>query len=324
MKTAGIIHFSFTNPSKHIIYFLPLLAILLSGCSLKSMALKTTADIMVDGISAFEEENDIQFAREAIPANLKLLEALYKGDEENYILAETISKTYFAYSFAILEQDYWDLKFKDPKLARHQKNRATNFYKRGRDYALRILEGKEGFKESLFGDLTLLEESLKKFEEDDVPALFWLAFNWAQFINLSKDKPAEVIHLARVKLLMNRVMELNDRFYFGSVHIFFGSFYASRPEMLGGNPKKGKEHFEKAIEISDGKFLLGKVFYAWFYAIQAQNIELYDRLLKEVLDASDVILPGQELITSISKRVAKRLSAQREEYFDIEGDDDDE
>ena len=85
--------------------------------------------------------------------------------------------------------------------------------------------------------------------------------------------------------------------------------------MLGGSPEKAKEHFERAIEISDGKFLMAKVYYAQYYAVTTLNEELFDELLQNVENAPTDIMPGYELMTSIAKRKAKDLMAKKDDLL---------
>ena len=48
---------------------------------------------------------------------------------------------------------------------------------------------------------------------------------------MSKDDPQAIFDLGKVKAMMNRVLELDEGFFFGSAHLFFGSVYGSLPKM---------------------------------------------------------------------------------------------
>jgi hypothetical protein len=85
--------------------------------------------------------------------------------------------------------------------------------------------------------------------------------------------------------------------------------------MLGGNPEKAKEHFERCIEISDGKFLMAYVYFARYYAATTLNEELFDEMLRKVENAPMDIMPGYELMTSLAKRRAEDLMANKEDIF---------
>ena len=62
----------------------PVLALaLLAGCSLRSIAVRSAAEILPRGIAAFYEEPDPALAREAMGSQLKLVEVLLKNDPGN-------------------------------------------------------------------------------------------------------------------------------------------------------------------------------------------------------------------------------------------------
>ena len=83
---------------------------------------------------------------------------------------------------------------------------------------------------------------------------------------------------------------------------------------FGGNPEKGKEYFERALELTDRKFLLIQYNYARSYAVQTNDRALFERLLREVIDAGD-ISNDNRLPNKIAARRARRLLAQADEIF---------
>ena len=86
------------------------------------------------------------------------------------------------------------------------------------------------------------------------------------------------------------------------------------PASMGGHPEEGRKHFERAVAISGGKFLMDKVIYADQYAKLTFNKKLYEKLLKEVL-AADPVVPGMTLANEIAQRKAKTLLAESDDYF---------
>ena len=76
----------------------------------------------------------------------------------------------------------------------------------------------------------------------------------------------------------------------------------------------GKKHFDRAIEISQGKNLLMKTMYAELYARLIFDQELHDQLLKDVL-SSDPVAPNLSLINTFAQKKAKSLLAESPEYF---------
>ena len=59
---------------------------------MKSVAVGMTADIMMDGQAAMEEEQDLEFAESSMPASIKMIEGLLKADPGNQDLLILMAK----------------------------------------------------------------------------------------------------------------------------------------------------------------------------------------------------------------------------------------
>ncbi len=300
------------------VFFFCSSALMLSSCSFKSIALNITADLFEEGQSAFEEESDLQLAEQSMGANLKVLEALLKSSPDHEGLLVLLSKSYGGYSFAFVEDAYDELKTENETRAGFHKERASRFYLRARNFSFRVLKEDADFKNALerdFSTFATFERSLANFDRDDVPALFWTAYNWGNWINLNLHSPAAIADAPRVERLMNRVLDLDENYFFAGPHIFYGVYYGGRPPMLGGNPSKARNHFEKALKLAKRKILITQVLYAQYYALPTGNEELFEGLLGEVIKADDQIYPEQNLITQLAKKKARRLLARKSDLF---------
>lgn len=285
---------------RHLLIAL-LAALFLAGCSLQKMALKTTSGLFAYGIEALYAEPDLKIAETAIASNLKLLEGFHLADENNKEILELLTQGFASYSMAFLEES--------------EPERASLFYLRARDYGFERLQQTKAFKKGIPAKEADFVQQLPQIKKSEVAPLFWTAFAWAGWVNLNRDNPKAVFELNIVKAMMNRVLELDETFFFGAAHLFWGSTYGSIPPMLGGSPEKAKEHFERAIEISEGKFLMAKVYYAQYYAVTTLNEELFDELLQNVENAPMDIMPEYELMTSIAKRKATDLMARKDDLL---------
>ncbi len=293
-----------------------ILGILFSGCSIKTMAVRTTADILADGSAAFEEESDLELAEHSISANLKVIEGMLKADPTNETLLVLLARSYGGYAFGFIEERYLELKEKDPKKSDYFKHRAEVFYLRGKDFALKDLEqSNSAFPEALTSDFETFEKVLEDFGHSDVPALFWTAYNWGNWLNLNLQSPEAIAMAPKVERMMKKVLDLDENYFFAGPHLFYGVYYGARPPMLGGDKAKSKTHFELALKHTERKFLMTQVLYAQYYAVQTQDERLYGKLLKEVLDAPDTIYPEQNLITQLAKKKAQRLLAAKSKLF---------
>lgn len=285
---------------RRVIFLLSAL-LLMSGCSLQKIALKTTSGLFSYGMDALYAEPDLGIAEIAVASNLKLLEGFHLADPKNKNLLEMLTQGYASFSLAFLEET--------------EPERASAIYLRARDFGFHRLGMTKAFK----GGIPAREEDFVKrlplLGKSDLPALFWTAFAWAGWVNLNRDDPQAIFDLSKVKAMMNRVLELDEGFFFGGAHLFWGSINGSIPRMLGGDPEKARESFEHVIELTDGKFLIAYVYYARYYAVSTLDEALFDDLLNKVLAAPMDILPGYELMTSLAKRQAESLLAQKDDLL---------
>ncbi len=257
------------------------------GCSLKSVALKSTTGLLDKGIEAFYEEPDPQFARESMSAQLKFLEILLKNDPENKKLLLYLSQGFGGYAFLFLEDQ-------DPE-------RAKIFYQRGRDYGLKLLGKKV--------------DDLKVAAPADVPALFWTAYCWGGWANLSRTDPQALADLPKVEAMMLKVSELSPDYFYRGADLFLGSYYGSKPKMFGGNLEKSKAYFERALAATKGKFMMAEVLYARYYAVPSQDKESFKVFLKRVEAADPGTLPAQRLSNAVAREKAKKLLEKIDELF---------
>lgn len=279
---------------------LAIILLFLSGC-VQTIAIRTVGGILDYGFEAFNEEEDIQLARESLGSNLKLLEALIKGDPENEELLLLASRGFSSYALAFVEDDSVE--------------RARALYLRAKSYSLRILMENESFRTAYSADVASFITSLKSFDKDDVPAVFWTAFAWGAYINLTRTEAAAIADIPRVNAMMEFVLEHDRSYYYGGALVYLGSILGNTPVMLGGNPERSKEYFEEALALTGGKFLLTYVYYARSYAVQTLDETLFHQLLQTVDDTPAEVLPEARLPNVIAKRKAHLLRLQAVDFF---------
>jgi tetratricopeptide (TPR) repeat protein len=275
-------------------------AFLFEGC-IQTIALYSMGGILDNGFASFNEESDLQLAHESLGSNLKLIEAMIKSDPENERFLLFAAQGYNSYALAFCEDDSVE--------------RARVFYLRAKEYGMCILVKNEKFKEAMDGDITAFREAVKTFSKDDAPAIFWTAFSWSSYVNITRTDVAGLADLSKVQALIEFVAEKDPSFYHGGAYLFLGVIEGTTPRALGGNPDKAKDYFEKCFAINGGKFLMTQLYYAKTYAVATQNQQLFELLLKQIEDASLDVLPEARLANVIAKQKARRLLAQENELF---------
>ena len=116
--------------------------------------------------------------------------------------------------------------------------------------------------------------------------------------------------------MMKRVIELDEGFYYGGPHLFMGIWFASRPKIAGGDLKKSQEHFLKAMDLGQGKFLMAYVYYANYYARKMEDKDLFTSTLQKVLETPVETSPDLVLLNTVAKKQAKELLSHVGEYFE--------
>lgn len=86
--------------------------------------------------------------------------------------------------------------------------------------------------------------------------------------------------------------------------------------MAGGDLEKAKEHFMKALDLGQGKFLMAYVYYAKYYARKMMDRELFVSTLQKVLETPAETSPDLILANTVAKKEAEELLGRVGEYFE--------
>jgi hypothetical protein len=185
---------------------------------------------------------------------------------------------------------------------------------RAKTYALLALE-QRGIPAPLTTPFDEFERRVGQTTLSDIAYVFWSASCWGNWIGAHTTSISAVAELPRVETLMRRALALDESYHYGGPHIFMGVLYASRPPVAGGNLDLSKHHFLKAIEISQGKFLMAFVYYADHYARKAFDRELFVSTLKKVLEIPADSVPELTLMNTVARNKAEALLGKTDEYF---------
>jgi hypothetical protein len=193
--------------------------------------------------------------------------------------------------------------------------RARVFYLRAKDYGLRILKQNSQFARALDKSDEDLQHALATMGREDVPAIFWTALSWGSYVNITRTDVNALADIGKVNAMIEAVLAKDPTFYFGGPDMLAGAIGASTPASLGGKPDEAKAHFEKAMAVTKGRFLLVHVYFAKTYCTATLNQELFDHLLQQVADTPVDALPGAEFANALAKRKARLLKAQEPDLF---------
>lgn len=245
------------------------------------------------------DQEDIETAREGIPAWLLLVDGLIQGDPQNVGMLTAGARLYGAYAGGFID---------DPERATRLSARSFDYARRATCIQLAALckqidQPFEGF-----------QAEVAKSGKSDVGVLYTLASAWAGRIQNNSADWKSIADIPKVQLLFERVVALDPNYQQGEPYMYLGVLATLRPASLGGKPDEGKAYFEKALAMSGGKNQMVRVLYAQQYARLVFDQGLHDKLLNEAI-AADPHAPGLTLINSLAQQRAKKLLASGKDFF---------
>ncbi len=291
-------------PRNHFLILFGLVLLTLSaGCG--RIVGHYTRPLFDDLTRSFMQQGDVVIAEQGTPAFLLVLDGLIEHSPKNESLLLVGAQAYSAYTAA----------FVGPK----EPERNKRLTEKAKGYALRALSlHNKRFARVRDKPYPEFVTCLGSFRKKDVPYLFYTATSWAGWIQAHADSMDAIADLPKVQALIERVIDLDEGFYYGASHTFMGVLLTIRPPSLGGRPEEARKHFERAIELGQGKLLTTYVMYAEHYAKLVYEGELFFELLHTVLDSPADTVPELTLVNTLAKREAAELiaDARAEEYFD--------
>lgn len=258
-------------------------------------------DRYTDNLStAVMAHDDPETVRDAAPAYLLLVDSLVVGDPDSVSHLSSGARLYAAYATLFAGE---------PKRARRLSSRALEYGQRAACIRVEALcpDDRQDF-ESFRLAVTAVDD------EDHQRAVYSYAVAWLAWINAHSDDWSAIADLPRAEALLERCATIDPAYDHGNLQLYLGRIKTLRPPALGGEPEAGRAHFERAIELSDGRNLAAKLEFARSYARMMQDRELHDRLLREVLEA-DPKAGDYTLMNVLAQEQAERLLAESEEYF---------
>ena len=283
----------------------------LSGCSLKTMAVKTVANTLSESGTVFSRDDDPELVGDAIPFALKLYESLLESvpNHAPLLVATCASFTQYAYAFVQVEADV--IREDNYERATELEARALKLYLRGRDYCLRALDLRfPGASAQLATDGPAV---LARAQRRDVELLYWTSASWGSAIALAPDRPDLLIDFPAVRALVDRALALDPDWTKGAIHEALISIESL--ESLGGNPDKAREHFARAVELQNGKSPSPYISLAMGVSVARQDRAEFVKLLEQALAIDPESDPNNRLVILVGQRLARALVARTDSLF---------
>lgn len=262
-----------------------------AGCSLNSFAADSAGGIAAESVDRMRGFWDYEIAGQGNAAGIMQLEGLYGFSPNNEELALTLAASYVGYAFGWVEvQAERAEDAGNYAAAARLRHRAELLYTRARNVALDVMRDRDdGIDRALEGKPKQLKAYLAEHYDDpeeDVAPLFWLASSWGALLGMSED-PSLAMDLPAIIALVERVVALDEGFEGAGALVFLAGFNSQFPAEFGGSAERGKEYFERALQITGRRAHQVQLNYARFYAVTTNDKALYVSLLNEIVAAKD-------------------------------------
>jgi predicted anti-sigma-YlaC factor YlaD len=288
--------------------------LLVSGCSVRSLAVNKIGDALAETGQNFASDEDPELVGDAIPFGLKTMEGLLESapKHEGLLLAASSGFVQYAYGWVQMEGDI--VEAKDLARATELRERARKLYLRARGYGLRGLEVDfPGLRETLGRDP---KAALARTKKEHVPLLYWTAMAWAGAMSLKVNDSEVSADQPIVEALARRALELDEAWGLGSIHEFFVSWESAR-STIGGSVEKAREHYKKALVFSKGRRAFPYLTYAESVSVAKQDKAQFQDLLDKAL-AIDVSRPDDQRLANLLAQKRARWQLERLDELFIE------
>jgi predicted anti-sigma-YlaC factor YlaD len=290
-----------------------IIALAMPGCAVKHVAINMVGNALAGSGTTFTSDEDPDLVGAAIPFGLKLYESLLAESPRHRGLLFAAASGFTSYAYAYVQEDADEMEDHDLAKAQALRARARRLYLRARNYGLRGLEvSHQGFGEELRQDpVAAVREATKK----DVPLMYWTAAAWGAAISLSKDNPELIGDQPIVEALIDRALELNEKFGSGSIHTFLIAYESARNGAPGDFAIRSRKHFDRAMELSGRLQAAPLVSFVETVSIQKQNRKEFEDLLGQAVAIDADANPEFRLVNLVMQRRARWLLSRVDDLF---------
>jgi hypothetical protein len=298
-----------------------LAAVACVSCDIGKVTVNTTSKVLLRAQPSLQQEADYELARQAIPGALKTVEGFWIVDPENPRLIRILTEGYCQYGTAFVEDDWEVAKFKkDLEAIDYHNTRSSHIFTRCLNYALTSLGAR--WRKEIFGQPEVVAKLVKDTGAGQRFPLLFAGMALGSIINHNLTRIEMIAHLGTVQLILERVVEIDakngppaNKAHAALPHIALGMLHTSRGKSMGGEPEKGKASFEKALELTDQKFLLARTLMAYRVGLATNDRKLFHEELKKVLETPPSVWPEQRLANEVAHRKARRYLSKEKELF---------
>ena len=185
------------------------------------------------GLGRDELDVGLEIARAAGYAGIAQFEGMRYLAPDNDDALFMLTRTWTSVAFGFIEDEMEEVEDKkgssDPDYD-FQKRRAAAAYERAVWYGKQLLEHSHDGFDAATKNADTMKAYLKQFDDTEVDAenLFWVGYAWLGEDQRPEEK-GEVVGQLFVGVLLERSMELDEKYNYGSAHTALGAYHARSP-----------------------------------------------------------------------------------------------
>ncbi|MBP6597649.1 MAG: hypothetical protein KA196_09060 [Arenimonas sp.] len=290
------------KPNPPVLLAAAIAAFVLAGCA--SIVGRASDQLAAQLGTAVTNSNDPATVRDGLPAYLLLIDGLVAGqtpgDKRNASLLFAAAELNGAYAGNFTGDD----RARAQRLAA----KAMDFARRG------TCEQDQALCKAIDGDVETFQAAVAAAPKENIAGLYALAAAWVGYVQANSEDWSAIADLPKIQSLLERVVAIDPAHARGLPRVYLGVLHCLRPESVGGQPALGREHFEAAIALAQGRNLFAQTLMAEYYARPTFDQALHDRLLAEVL-AADPVEPGFTLMNVLAQQRAAALVESGKDFF---------
>jgi len=183
--------------------------------------------------------------------------------------------------------------------------RAKRLYLRGHTILMDAMEHRHrGFSAAAASEGTLAP-FLSRLRARDVPLAYWIVASGLAAYSVDVFDFDLAANIPSWHLMVERMLELDPDF--AGLDDFLVLYFASLPEMLGGDLERARHHFARAMEVSGGTSTGALISYARSISVPEQDFDTFEVRLEAVMAIDPDANPATRLMTILDQRRARWL-----------------
>ena len=275
-----------------------------TGC-IKKALLTGQIKTVRKGSAAVNTIHDYEVARFIAQGGISQMEGMHYLAPENTDALFLLTRSWAGRSFGFMQDDEEAAREEgDDVMAEYHRARARAGFERARFYGIELLSHRaDGFEKAKKNADTMTAWLEANFSDPELAEeLLWVGYAWVGHVTASTDIPEIVAELYVGVQMVRHSVKLDETAVHATGHTVLGAYHA-RSAMA--ELDQSKKHFDRALEINEGKLLATKLNLAQRYYCAKRDKKNYFKVMNEVLKAGDP-LPTARLQNAVAKRRARR------------------